>query len=112
MISGLLEFRTYHAFQGNPSSCLLLYRQVSLLLAYIRRFIWITQIKCTGPAELSEHPSYRPIDGGWLWKEVVDAIVSSPKYNKTILIISYDETGGWGDQYVIPRISYAALPGY
>ncbi|KAF9036000.1 phosphoesterase family-domain-containing protein, partial [Rhodocollybia butyracea] len=30
-------------------------------------------------------------------KEVVDAIVNSPKYNKTILIISFDETGGWGD---------------
>ncbi|KAJ3984886.1 phosphoesterase family-domain-containing protein [Lentinula detonsa] len=51
-----------------------------------------------GPAELSEHPPYRPIDGGWLQKEVVNAIVNSPKYNKTILIISFDETGGWGDQ--------------
>ncbi|KAF9067480.1 phosphoesterase family-domain-containing protein [Rhodocollybia butyracea] len=51
-----------------------------------------------GPAELSEHPPFRPIDGAWLQKEVVDAIVNSPKYNKTILIISFDETGGWGDQ--------------
>lgn len=54
----------------------------------------------TGPAELSEHPPYRPIDGAWLQREVVNAIVNSPKYNKTILIISFDETGGWGDQYV------------
>ncbi|KIK54173.1 hypothetical protein GYMLUDRAFT_264781 [Collybiopsis luxurians FD-317 M1] len=53
-----------------------------------------------GPGDLTEHPPRRPIDGGWLWKEVVDSIVNSPVYNKTILIISYDETGGWGDQYV------------
>ncbi|KIK54163.1 hypothetical protein GYMLUDRAFT_917793 [Collybiopsis luxurians FD-317 M1] len=63
-----------------------------------------------GPAELSEHPSYRPIDGGWLWKEIVDAIVGSPKYNKTILIISYDETGGWGD-HVVPFTSPENTPG-
>ncbi|KAJ3995822.1 phosphoesterase family-domain-containing protein [Lentinula boryana] len=63
-----------------------------------------------GPAELSEHPPYRPIDGGWLQKEVVNAIVNSPKYNKTILIISFDETGGWGD-HVIPFTSPENTPG-
>ncbi|KIK54166.1 hypothetical protein GYMLUDRAFT_48960 [Collybiopsis luxurians FD-317 M1] len=63
-----------------------------------------------GPAELSEHPSYRPVDGGWLWKEVVEAIVNSPKYDKTILIISYDETGGWGD-HVVPFTSPENTPG-
>jgi phospholipase C len=57
-----------------------------------------------GPAELSEHPPYRPVDGAWLQKEVVEAIVNSPKYNKTILIISFDETGGWGD-HVVPFTS-------
>ncbi|KAJ3755225.1 non-hemolytic phospholipase C precursor [Lentinula raphanica] len=64
-----------------------------------------------GPAELSEHPPYRPIDGGWLQKEVVDAIVNSPKYNKTILIISFDESGGWGDQYVNHRCLPENTPG-
>ncbi|KAF9061722.1 phosphoesterase family-domain-containing protein [Rhodocollybia butyracea] len=63
-----------------------------------------------GPAELSEHPPFRPIDGAWLQKEVVDAIVNSPKYNKTILIISFDETGGWGD-HVIPFTSPKGTPG-
>ncbi|KAF5390851.1 hypothetical protein D9757_004453 [Collybiopsis confluens] len=63
-----------------------------------------------GPAELSEHPPFRPIDGSWLQKEVVDAIVNSPKYNKTILIISYDETGGWGD-HVVPFTSPENTPG-
>ncbi|KIK54164.1 hypothetical protein GYMLUDRAFT_264775 [Collybiopsis luxurians FD-317 M1] len=63
-----------------------------------------------GPAELSEHPSYRPVDGGWLWREMVEAVVNSPKYNKTILIISYDETGGWGD-HVVPFTSPEGTPG-
>lgn len=49
-----------------------------------------------GPAELSEHPPYRPVDGAWLWQKVVDVVTSSPKYNSTVLIISYDETGGFG----------------
>jgi phospholipase C len=50
-----------------------------------------------GPSELSEHPQYSPRDGAWLQKQVVDAVTSSPKYNRTALIISWDETGGFGD---------------
>ncbi|KAH7874242.1 phosphoesterase family-domain-containing protein [Lentinula edodes] len=63
-----------------------------------------------GPGELSEHPPARPIDGAWLQKEVVDAIVNSPKYNKTILMISFDESGGFGD-HVIPFTSPENTPG-
>ncbi len=54
-----------------------------------------------GPAELSEHPPYRPVDGAWLQQKIVDVVTSSPIYNSTVLIISYDETGGWGD-HVVP----------
>lgn len=54
-----------------------------------------------GPAELSEHPDYTPRDGAYLQKQIVDAVTSSPLYNTTALIISYDETGGWYD-HVIP----------
>ncbi|KAJ5933635.1 hypothetical protein N7454_005964 [Penicillium verhagenii] len=54
-----------------------------------------------GPAELSEHPPYMPKDGAWLQKKVVDAVTSSPKYGSTLLMISYDESGGWGD-HVVP----------
>jgi len=43
-----------------------------------------------GSAELSEHPPYQPKDGAWLQKQIVDAVINSPKYNKTVLIISYD----------------------
>jgi phospholipase C len=51
-----------------------------------------------GPAELSEHPPFGPQDGGWLQQQVVNAVIKSPKYSSTVLMISYDETGGWGDQ--------------
>ena len=51
-----------------------------------------------GPMELSEHPPWEPRDGGWLQQQIVNAVINSPKYNSTVLMISYDETGGWGDQ--------------
>ncbi|KAJ5948164.1 phosphoesterase family-domain-containing protein, partial [Penicillium verhagenii] len=50
-----------------------------------------------GPQELSEHPPWMPSDGAWLQKKVVDAVTSSPKYSSTLLMISFDETGGFGD---------------
>ncbi|KAJ5901667.1 hypothetical protein N7495_002195 [Penicillium taxi] len=63
-----------------------------------------------GPAELSEHPPYQPKDGAWLQKKVVDAVTSSPKYASTLLMISYDETGGFGD-HVTPFHSPKDTPG-
>ncbi|OOF95290.1 hypothetical protein ASPCADRAFT_5820 [Aspergillus carbonarius ITEM 5010] len=63
-----------------------------------------------GPAELSEHPPYMPKDGAWLQKKVVDAVTSSPQYSSTLLMISYDESGGYGD-HVIPFHSPEGTPG-
>ncbi|KAF8576244.1 non-hemolytic phospholipase C precursor [Ramaria rubella] len=63
-----------------------------------------------GPGELSEHPPNGPRDGGFLQQEIVNAILKSPKYNSTVLIISYDETGGWYD-HVIPITSPPGTPG-
>lgn len=60
-----------------------------------------------GPTELSEHPPYSPHDGAWLQQQVLNAVTSSPKYNETALIVSFDETGGWGD-HVTP---YHSPPG-
>ncbi|KAG5983223.1 hypothetical protein E4U55_000513 [Claviceps digitariae] len=57
-----------------------------------------------GPQEQSEHPPNMPIDGAWLQKKIVDAVVHSPVYNETALIISYDEQGGWAD-HVIPPVA-------
>ncbi|EGR50269.1 phospholipase C [Trichoderma reesei QM6a] len=58
------------------------------------------------PMELSEHPPYSPHDGAWLQHQVAQAVLNSPKYNRTALMISYDETGGWFDHvdpYRSPR---------
>ncbi|KAJ5465762.1 hypothetical protein N7530_009549 [Penicillium desertorum] len=63
-----------------------------------------------GPSELSEHPPYMPKDGAWLQKKIVDAVTSSPKYNSTLLMISFDETGGFGD-HVTPFHSPKNTPG-
>lgn len=43
-----------------------------------------------GPAELSEHPPYQPKDGAWLQRAVAEAVINSPKYKNTVLIISWD----------------------
>jgi phospholipase C len=63
-----------------------------------------------GPAELAEHPPYMPKDGAWLVKRVVDAVTTSPAYNETALIISYDEPGGFGD-HVVPFHAPKGTPG-
>ncbi|KAF2094978.1 phosphoesterase-domain-containing protein [Rhizodiscina lignyota] len=63
-----------------------------------------------GPAELSEHPPYQPKDGGWLQQQIVNAVVNGKNYDKTALIISFDETGGWGD-HVVPYHSPKNTPG-
>lgn len=49
------------------------------------------------PMELSEHPPYSPHDGAWLQYQIAQAVLNSPKYSKTALIVSYDESGGWFD---------------
>lgn len=50
-----------------------------------------------GPMELSEHPPYSPHDGAWLQRKVAQAVIDSPKFKSSALIVSYDETGGWYD---------------
>ncbi|EJP63655.1 Non-hemolytic phospholipase C [Beauveria bassiana] len=63
-----------------------------------------------GPQELAEHSPNMPVDGAWLQKRVVDAITGSPAYNETILIVSYDEQGGWMD-HVVPMVAPKDTPG-
>lgn len=63
-----------------------------------------------GPAELSEHAPYSPHDGAWLENKIAEAVIQSPKYSKTALIISFDETGGWFD-HVDPYRSPDGTPG-
>ena len=58
--------------------------------------------------DLSEHPLNIPQQGGWLQKSVIDAVQNSPKYNKKIIIISYDESGGFGDHVVSDFLGFCS----
>ncbi|KAJ4418534.1 hypothetical protein N0V82_005514 [Gnomoniopsis sp. IMI 355080] len=49
------------------------------------------------PGALNEHPPHTPSDGAWFMKNIVDAVTHGPDWNTTILLICYDEGGGWGD---------------
>ncbi|KJZ74707.1 hypothetical protein HIM_05824 [Hirsutella minnesotensis 3608] len=63
-----------------------------------------------GPQELAEHAPNMPVDGAWFQKTIVDAITNSPAYNETVLIVSYDEEGGWAD-HVVPDVPDPGTPG-
>ncbi|WFD34155.1 phospholipase C [Malassezia cuniculi] len=56
-----------------------------------------------GHQYLTEHPPFTVADGAWLQREVANAVMQSPKYNSTVLIVSYDETGGWADHVMAPH---------
>ncbi|KAI5475742.1 phosphoesterase family-domain-containing protein [Pseudohyphozyma bogoriensis] len=57
-----------------------------------------------GPSVLTEHPPYLPQDGAWYSRRIIEAVQKSPKYSKTVLIQSYDETGGFADHVVPVRL--------
>ncbi|EFA79369.1 hypothetical protein PPL_07787 [Heterostelium album PN500] len=57
-----------------------------------------------GPTELSEHPDNGPMAGQWLSQQVVNAVINSKAWSETVLLIDYDESGGFFD-HVIPPIS-------
>ncbi|KAF8588655.1 PLC-E [Ramaria rubella] len=63
-----------------------------------------------GLMELSEHPPWTPRDGGWFQQQIVNSIINSPSYNSTVLMLSYDESGGWGD-HVLPITAPPNTPG-
>ncbi|KAG2176876.1 hypothetical protein INT43_007530 [Umbelopsis isabellina] len=56
-----------------------------------------------GDTELSEHPDNTPMAGAWLQQQVVNAVMHSPAWNQTALIINYDESGGFFDHVVPPQ---------
>lgn len=50
------------------------------------------------PGAVNEHPPHTPSDGAWFMKKIVDAVTKGPNWRSTVLIICYDEGGGYGDQ--------------
>jgi phospholipase C len=43
-----------------------------------------------GDQELCEHQPWRPEDGAWLQKQIVEAIITGQSYEDTVLMITYD----------------------
>ncbi|KOS22471.1 Non-hemolytic phospholipase C [Escovopsis weberi] len=60
--------------------------------------------------EISEHPPFSTQDGAWFQDMIARAVFNSPKYNNTVIIYSYDETGGTAD-HVYPYHSPEGTPG-
>ncbi|CAK7217215.1 hypothetical protein SCUCBS95973_003070 [Sporothrix curviconia] len=59
---------------------------------------------CFPPGNLQEHPPYTPQDGAWWINEIVNATINGPNYNDTVILLNWDEAGGWGDA-VMPLVS-------
>lgn len=49
-----------------------------------------------------DHPSHDVSEGQVLMKEIYDALRSSPQWNETLLIVTYDEHGGFYDHHPTP----------
>jgi phospholipase C len=56
------------------------------------------------PYSLSEHPPFTSADGAYYLSRIVDAVISSPHWLNTVLVITYDETNTHFD-HVPPPIS-------
>ncbi|MGH9007398.1 MAG: phospholipase C, partial [Acidimicrobiales bacterium] len=63
------------------------------------------------PIAYSEHPNSSPASGEWMSHQVLKALQSNPKvWAKTVLVITYDENGGFFD-HVVPPTPPAGTPG-
>src|SRR5215471_17790700 len=57
----------------------------------------------TAPEAFSEHPNWLPGPGAWYVSKVLDILTSNPElWSKTVLLINYDEGGGFFDHMVGP----------
>jgi phospholipase C len=55
------------------------------------------------PEAFSEHPNWLPGPGAWYISKVLDILTSNPDlWSKTVLLINYDEGGGFFDHVVGP----------
>ena len=55
------------------------------------------------PEAYSEHPNWPTDFGAWYISQVLDALVANPEvWSKTVLLVNYDEEGGFFDHMVPP----------
>ena len=48
--------------------------------------------------------SYDLAKGDRLLKDVYEALRAGPAWQKTMLVVVYDDTGGWFDQVIPPHV--------
>jgi len=67
-------------------------------------FSWLdpSYFSALGVPGTDQHPSHSVLAGEQLLKEVYEALRSSPQWNSTLLIITYDEHGGFHDHQPTP----------
>jgi phospholipase C len=63
------------------------------------------QLEASGPGETEEDPQNMYFGEAWAHR-MVEAVLNSPRWNRTLLIYTYDEHGGYYDHVAPPR----ALP--
>lgn len=59
----------------------------------------------TGLPANDDHPSHDVANGQMLVKEVYEALRASPQWNETLLVITYDEHGGFFDHVQTPFVN-------
>lgn len=58
-----------------------------------------------------DHPSHDVANGQMLVKEVYEALRGSPQWNQTLLVITYDEHGGFYDHVMTPFVNVPSPDG-
>ncbi len=99
----MLFFKQY----GNPSSSL--YQKAFLptwpaeLASDVKNDTLPSVSWVLPPIAYSEHPNSSPASGEWMAHQVLKTLQSNPKvWSKTVLLINYDENGGFFDHVVPP----------
>ncbi|CAK8568110.1 unnamed protein product [Lathyrus sativus] len=59
----------------------------------------------TGSSANDDHPSHDVANGQMLVKEVYETLRASPQWNETLLVITYDEHGGFFDHVKTPFVN-------
>jgi phospholipase C len=63
----------------------------------------------TPPMSLSEHPPSNITIGSWYTSDIVDSVMNSKYWNNTVVIIMWDDFGGYFDTVQPPRVDANGL---
>jgi phospholipase C len=62
-----------------------------------------------GPGGISEHPDNHPCAGESFTVEIINRIMRGPHWNETVIVVTYDDWGGWYD-HVAPHVDACPAP--